>query len=86
MGGREKEPGAMYGSMVLWDIALKNLGNMTSKDSDKISCRFWQHFRHAFKQPLPPARNNEFPKVVKQDKNLDFLFRNNSGTAYLVGG
>ena len=40
MGGREKEPGAMYGSMVLWDIALKNLGNMTNKDSDKISCRF----------------------------------------------
>ena len=75
MGGREKEPGAMYGSMVLWDIALKNL-----------SCRFWQHFRHAFEQALPPARNNEFPKVVKQDKNLDFLFRNNSGTAYLVGG
>ena len=30
----------MYGSMVLWDIALKTLGNMTNKDSDKISCRF----------------------------------------------
>ena len=64
----------------------KNLGNNSNKDSDKISCRFWQHFRHAFEQPLPPERNDEFPKVVKQDKNLDFLFRNNSGTAYLVAG
>ena len=85
MGGREKEPGAMYGSMVLWDIALKNLGNMTNKDSDKISCRFWQHFRHAFEQPLPPARNNESPSSQTGQKP-GFLFRNNSGTAYLVGG
>ena len=38
---RERARGyVMYSSMVLWDIALKNLGNMTNKDSDKISCRF----------------------------------------------
>ena len=84
MDGRDKEPGAIYGFMVLWDIILKKVWEITVT---RTQTRFHVVFDNIFATPLsshfPLKGTMNSPKVVKQDKNLDFLFRNNSDTAYL---